>query len=86
MMSRLDSIEEADFGNFFFKTDESATHSLDNFVDIFIECEVHEYRCRLVDANVNRVLPREVAQAAIVPTTFVSRSLVRDVGKELHRV
>ena len=89
MVSRLDSIEEVDFGNstfFFFEADESATHSLDIFVDILIECEVHEYRCRLVDANVNRVLPREVAQAAIVPTTFVSRSLVRDVGKELHRV
>ena len=32
---------------------------------------------------VKGVLPREVAQAAIVPTTLVSRSLVRDVGKEL---
>ena len=34
----------------------------------------------------NRVLPREVAQAVMVPTTLVSRSRVRDVGKELPRV
>ena len=33
----------------------------------------------------NRVLPREVAQAVMVPMTLVSRSLVRDVGKELPR-
>ena len=33
-----------------------------------------------------RVLPREIAQAVMVPTTLVSRSLVRDVGKELPRV
>ena len=32
-----------------------------------------------------RVLPREVAQAVMVPTTFVLRSLVRDVRKELPR-
>ena len=32
----------------------------------------------------NRVLPREVAQAVIVPTTFVS-SWVGDKGKKLHR-
>ena len=41
--------------------------------------------CRIVDVNVSRVLPREVAQAAMVPTTLVSQSLVRDVGKELPR-
>ena len=84
MVPRLDSIEEADFGNstfFFSKADESVTHSLDLFVDILIEYEVHEHHCRLVDANVNRVLPREVAQAAMVPTTLVSRRLVRDVAK-----
>ena len=34
----------------------------------------------------NRVLAREVAQAVMVPTTLVSRSGVRDVGKELPRV
>ena len=33
----------------------------------------------------NRVLPREVARAVMVPTTLVLRSLVRDVGKELPR-
>ena len=32
-----------------------------------------------------RALPREVAQAVMVPTTFVLRSSVRDVGKELPR-
>ena len=53
-------------------------HSL--FDDILIECEAHEYSCRIVDANVKRVLPREVAQAIMVPTALVSRSLVRDVG------
>ena len=75
------------FHFFFFKADEGVTHSLDLFIDILIEYEVHEYRCPLiVDVNVNRVLPREVAQAAMVPTTLVSRSLVRDVGKELPRV
>ena len=40
---------------------------------------------RIVDALVNRVLPREVAQAVMIPMTLVSRSLVRDVGKELPR-
>ena len=35
--------------------------------------------------TVNKVLPRKVAQAVVVPTTFVSRSLVRDVGRELPR-
>ena len=33
----------------------------------------------------NRVLPREVAQAVMVPTTLFSRSWVGDVGKELPR-
>ena len=32
----------------------------------------------------NRVLPREVAQAAMVPTTLVS-NWVGDVGKEIPR-
>ena len=50
------------------------------------QCEAHEYFCPTVDANVNRVLPLEVAQAVMVPTTLVSRSLLRDVGKELPRV
>ena len=35
---------------------------------------------------VNRVLPREVAQAVMVPTTLVSRSGVRGVSKELPRI
>ena len=51
-----------------------------------MEYGFHEYRCRIVDANVIRVLPREVAQAVMVPTTLVLRSLVRDIGKELPRV
>ena len=50
-----------------------------------IECKVHKYRSRLVDAIVNRVLPREVAQAVMIQTTIVSRSLVTEVGKELPR-
>ena len=32
-----------------------------------------------------RVLPRKVPQTVMVPTILVSRSLVRDVGKELPR-
>ena len=35
---------------------------------------------------VNKVLPREVTQAVMVRATLVSRSRVRDVGKELPRV
>ena len=75
---------DVDFANFafLFKAAEGVTHSLD-LDDILIGCKVHEYRCRTVDANVNKVSPREVAQAAMVPTTLISRSLVRDVGKEL---
>ena len=48
-------------------------------------CEEYEHRSRNVDAKVIRVLLHEVAQAVMVPTTFVLRSLVRDVGKELPR-
>ena len=69
----------------FFLEAEGVTHLRVFFVDMLIGCEVHEYRCRIIEAIVNRVLPREVAQAAMVPTTLVSRSLVRDVGKELPR-
>ena len=60
------------------------THSL---VDgILMECEDYDYRCLNVDANVIGVLPREAAQAVMVPTTLILRSLVRNVGKELPRV
>ena len=87
LVPRLDSVEEADLENFtpFFLEAEGVTHSLVIFVVILIECVVHEYRCRIVDAIINRVLPREVAQAVVVPTTLVSRSLARGVGKELPR-
>ena len=60
-MPRLDSIGEASF--FFFFEAEDVIHSLVFFVDILIGCEVHEYRSRIVDAIVNRVLPREVTQS-----------------------
>ena len=60
------------------------THSL--VAGILMECGLHEYYYPTVDANVIRVLPREGAQAVMVPTTSVSRSLVRDVDKELPRV
>ena len=63
------------------------THSLELFIDvILIGCEEYEYRSRTADAIVNRILPREVAQALMIPTTLVLRSLVRDVGKELPLV
>ena len=39
-----------------------------------------------VDANLNIVLPREIAETVMAPTTLASRNLVRDVGKELPRV
>ena len=88
-MPRLDSVEEVDFENltfFFFGDDEGVTHSLNLFFGaILIACEEYEYRSRIVDAIVNRVLPREVTQAVMVPTTLVSRSLVRDIGKKLPR-
>ena len=38
-----------------------------------------------VQDYVIRVLPRKVAQAVMVPTTLVSRSLVGEVDKELPR-
>ena len=86
-MPRLVSGVEVEFENltfFFFETEEGVTHAL---VDgMLMECGLHKYRCRIVDANVIAVLPREVAQTVMVPTTLVSRSLVRDVGKELSRV
>ena len=68
---------------FFFATEEGVTHSL--VAGILIECEEYERRCRNVDANVIRVLPREVAQAVMVLTTLVLLSWVGDVGKELPR-
>ena len=62
---------------FFLGADVGVTQSFELFFnDILIRCRVREYRCRIVDANVRGVLPREVAQAATVPTTLVSRSLV----------
>ena len=87
LVPRLDSVEEADLEFFtpFFLEAERVTHSRVFFVDILIACEAHEYHCRIVDAIASRVLPREVAQAVMVPTTLVSRRLVRDVGKELPR-
>ena len=63
------------------------THLLELFFDaILIGCEEYEYRCPTVDANVIRVLPREIALAVMIPTTLVSRSLVKRVGKELSCV
>ena len=42
------------FNFFFFETKEGVTHSP---VDgILMECGLHEHRCRIVDANVIRVL------------------------------
>ena len=90
-MPRLDSVEEvADFESltfFFFDAYEGVAHSLELFFDaILITCEEYEYRSPIIDAIVIRVLPREVVQAGMVPKTLASRSLVRDVGKELPQV
>ena len=43
-----------------------------------LEREEPEYRCHKVDANVRGVLPREVAQAVMVPTTLESTELGRE--------
>ena len=43
------------------------TQSFDFPGDMLIGCEVHEYRCPTVDANVKGVLPREVPEEAMVP-------------------
>ena len=87
LVPRLGSVEEVDFENFtsFFLEAEGVTHSR-VFFDILIGCGVYEYHCRILDAIVNRVSPREVAQAVMVPTTLALRSWVGDVGKELPRV
>ena len=79
LMPRLGSIGEAGFEKItlFCLEAQGVTHSPVFFVGILIGCEVHKYRCRIVDAVVNRVLPREVAQAVMVPKTLVSRSWVR---------
>ena len=69
---------------FFFEAAESVPHSLAD--GILMKCGLNEYRSRIIDANVNRVLPREVAQAVMVPTTLVSRIGVRDIGKDLPRI
>ena len=65
---------EVDFKNLtfcFFEAEEGVTHSL---VDgTLMECGLHEYCCCIVDANMNRVLPREVAQTIVVPMTLVYR-------------
>ena len=53
----------------FLAADEGVTQSFDFFLDgILIGCRVLENRCRIVDANVRGILPREVAQAGMVPT------------------
>ena len=63
---------------FSLEADVGVTQSFEFFFDgILIGCGVRGYhRGRIVDANnVKGVLPREVAQAAMVPTALVSRSL-----------
>ena len=75
-MPRLGSIEEAGLENltFFFFAEEGVTHSC--AADI-LGCGESEYRCLKVDANVTGVLPREVAQAVMVPMTLESTELGR---------
>ena len=54
---------------FFLEADVGVTQSFELFFDdVLIGCGVREYRCRVVDANLKGVLPREIAQAAMVPT------------------
>ena len=65
----LDSVEKAGFDFFsFFLVEAGVTHPSDSdFPSILIGCEVHEYRRRIVDANVIGILPIEVSQEAMVP-------------------
>ena len=54
---------------FFLEADKSMTQSFEFFPDdTLIGCKVAEYRCRIVDANVKGVLPREVVQETIFLT------------------
>ena len=66
----LDSVGKAGFENFtilFFKAGATQSHAFQD--DVLIGCEVHEYhRRRIVDASMTGVLPREVAQEAMIPT------------------
>ena len=63
--------------SFFLEADVGVTQSFEFFLeDILIGCRVRKYRCCVVDSNVRGVLPRVVAQAKMVPTALVSRTLV----------
>ena len=81
-MPRLSSIEEAGFKKAFtLFLRPKLTHSLS--VPSLVGSRVHEdSRCRIVDAIVNRVLPREVAQAVKIPTTFDSTEWARECRQE----
>ena len=62
---------------FFLEADVGVTQLFELFFDdISIGYGVRGYRCRIIDANLKGVMPREVAQSAMVPTVLVSRSLV----------
>ena len=62
------------------------TQSFDFFADIIlIWCKVHEYHCRIVDANVKGVLLREIAQEAMVSTNLFHGVKSRGMGKELSQ-
>ena len=71
---------EADVENilvFFLEADVGITESLEFFPEaMLVGCRVREFCCRVVDASVKGVLPRQVAQAAIAPMTLISRSSV----------
>ena len=71
---------EAGFENilfFFLEADVSVTQSLEAFPEaMLVGCRVREFYCCVVDASVKGVLPRQVAQAAMVPMTLISRGLV----------
>ena len=58
----------------FWGADDGVTQSLGFPDDILIGCEVHEYRRRIVDPNVMGLMPREVAQEAMIPTNSLTES------------
>ena len=82
MVPRLGSIEEAGFEKFtfFFFADEGVRPSRELPASL-MGCEKSKYRCLEVDADVIGVLPREVAQAVMVPTTLESSELGRECGQ-----
>ena len=57
-----------------FEADDGVTQPLDFLDDILMECEVHEYRCRVVDANIIGVHARLLRRQWFRRTRFTEYS------------